>query len=295
MGRLRTEFIVQRTIVKAMVEGNMELGMKIERPRPLAAKKCNDIFSASCDNCPLLKLSGHKGISISVYLQDGLFSAPFGKRQLARHNMFFKPQYCPLSFASPEDRDLCELKDWVLTSFCIAHSCSLALKWGLKIMVCEKDMLDSVHISLSSLLRASAGIHQAVPQFIVSSVAYDRAPPEDPAEIEHLWAFLEVDPNSLELFVAVNPYWDGKVLHVSAALLSGPDPIGAVTTVLRYCLAWVDFSETRWTKVGLAGRLYIRSLLVGIDGLVKLTEENDAVCRWHLAGYFKRSSPQVRV
>ena len=163
IGRLRTEFIVQRTIVNAAVEGNMELGMKIERPRPLAAKKCNDIFSASCDNCPLLKLSGHKGISISVYLQDGLFSAPFGKRQLARHNLFFKPQYCPLSFASPEDRDLCELKDWVLTSFCIAHSCSLALKWGLKSMVCEKDMLDSVHFSLSLRLRASTGINKAVP------------------------------------------------------------------------------------------------------------------------------------
>ena len=61
-GRLRTEFLIQRTIVKAVVNQEMKMAMKIERPRPLAAKKCNDIFSAACDHCPLLKLQGHKGI-----------------------------------------------------------------------------------------------------------------------------------------------------------------------------------------------------------------------------------------
>ena len=46
-GRLRTEFLVQRTIVKARILGQMEIAMKIERPRPLASKKCNDMFSAA--------------------------------------------------------------------------------------------------------------------------------------------------------------------------------------------------------------------------------------------------------
>ena len=86
-----------------------------------------------------------------------------------------------------------------------------------------------------------------------------------------------------------------KILHVSADLLSDPDPTGAVTTLLRYCIGFVDFGETRWTKVGLAGRLFLRALLVGLDGLVKLSEQNDAICKWHLAGYFKRSTKAVRV
>ena len=294
-GRLRTEFVVQRMIVKAMVNGQMEIGMKIERPRPLAAKKCNDIFSAACDHCALPKLFGHKGISISVYLQDGLFARPFGRRMQARHNLFLKPELCPVTFASGADRELCELRDWVLIWCCCAHSCSRALKWGLKSLVVDSEMLESVHICISALLRASTGLHQSVPLFILNSVAYDRPPPTDPEQIEHLWSFLEVAPNHLDLFVSVNPFWDGRVLHVSAALLTQPDPVGAVTTILRYCLKWVDFSETRWTKVGEAGRMYLRSLLVGVDGLVKLTEQNDAVCRWHLAGYFKRCSKSVRV
>jgi hypothetical protein len=144
----------------------MEIAMKIERPRPLASKKCNDMFSAACDHCPLLKLSGHKGISVSVYLQDGLFAAPLGKRMHARHNLFFK--HCPLSFDAPADKELCEMQDWCLAWCCIAHSCSRALKWGLKSLVSDNGMLESVHITISSLLRASTGIHQAVPQFIIS-------------------------------------------------------------------------------------------------------------------------------
>ena len=88
-------------IVKAKINSNMEMAMNIEKPRPLAAKKCNDIFSAACDHCPLLKLAGRKGISVSVYLQDGLFAAPFGKIMMARHNLFFKPQFCPLTFDTP--------------------------------------------------------------------------------------------------------------------------------------------------------------------------------------------------
>ena len=120
----------------------MKMAMKIERPRPLAAKKCNDIFSAACGHCPLLKLHGHKGISISVYLQDGLFAVPFGKRMKARHNMFFYPQFCPLTFEDPGDKDLCELKDWCLSWCCVAHVCSRALKWGLNNVTVDTEMLE---------------------------------------------------------------------------------------------------------------------------------------------------------
>ena len=142
------------------------MAMKLERPRPLAAKKCNDIFSAACDHCHMLKLSGHKGISVSVYLQDGLFAVPFANRMHARHKLFFK--HCPLQFVDPSDKDMCELQDWVLTWCCVAHSASRALTWGLKPLIPDRELLESIHISISSLLSASTGIHQSVHPFIIS-------------------------------------------------------------------------------------------------------------------------------
>ena len=50
-GRLRTEFIVQRTIVKAVIDSDMCVGMKIERPRQLAEEKRRDVFLLDVTMC----------------------------------------------------------------------------------------------------------------------------------------------------------------------------------------------------------------------------------------------------
>ena len=81
---------------------------------------------------------------------------------------------------------------------------------------------------------------------------------------------------------------------MNAALLGDPGCVNALATVIHYCLRWCDFSDTRWTKVGLCGRLYVRSVLIGIDGLVDLAIKNDAVVKWHLNGYKKKCSSAVR-
>jgi len=57
---------------------------------------------------------------------------------------------------------------------------------------------------------------------------------------------------------------------------------------------WTDFSETRWTKVGLCGRYFLRSLCIGIDKLAYLAMKHDAVCKWHLGGFSKRCGDSVR-
>ena len=69
----------------------------------------------------MLKLAGHSGISISVYLQDGLFAKPFGKMMRARHELFFDPLHCPLRFRSDAERDLAQLRDGVIIWTCCAH------------------------------------------------------------------------------------------------------------------------------------------------------------------------------
>ena len=249
---------------------------------------------AACDHMPLLKLSGHSGISISVYLQDGLFAKALATKMLARHSLFFNPLYCPLPFSHEDERHLADLKDWVLTLTCYAHSCSRALKWGLKSLVSGDDMLEDVHITISSLLRASTGLYQSIPEFVTRFVAFDRADPDSVADVEHFWSFLDVEPQVLGLMVKVNPFWDGQRLRVSAALAGEEGSINSVKTVIQYSLKWCDFSDTRWTKVGLCGRLYMRSLLVGVDAIVNITCKNCGVSKWHLGGYNKRSLGPVR-
>ena len=292
--RLRTEFVLQRSMIKVSIGSQMHFGLKIERPRPLLEKKCNDIWVAATDHMAMLKVLGHQGISITVYLQDGLMAKPFAKRMAARHKLFFKRQHCPLQFDSDGDRLLAELRDWVMTLTCAAHSASRALKWGMASLVNEPALLEGVHILISSLLRASTGLHLAVGEHVVGRVVFDRHPPDNIEDLEHFWTCLDVEPKILDLVVRVNPFWDGQRLRVSASLADEPDAINMVTTVVRYCMHWVDFSDTRWCKVGQCGRLYLRSLMVGIDHLVQLAVANDAVSKWHLNGYMKFGSVSAK-
>ena len=275
--RLREEFVMQRTILKTLVGSEMHMAIKFERPRPLGSKTCLDVWAAACDFVPVLRLAGHTGISISVYMQDGLFAKPFGKMMKARHALFWNKTHCPITYESDIDRELDELKDWIFAWTCCAHACSRALKWGLMHIVTAKDLPDDVHITISALLRASTGLYMCVREFISGYVAFDRHEPDNLADLEWLWIFLDVAPTDLPLFLKVNPLWDGQKLRVNATLLNDPDCINALTTVIHYCLKWCDFSDTRWTKVGLCGRLYVRSVLIGVDGLVDLAMKSDAV------------------
>ena len=295
VGRLRIELAVQRSMVKAAVGGQMHLGIKLERPRPLETKKCADIWSAACDHAGMLKLQGHCGISLTMYVQDGLFAKPFAARMKARHALFFTPDMCPLDFASPIDRELSDMKDWVFSTRCTAHSCSTALKWGMKKLVTSETLVEDVHITISALLRGSSGLFKSIPQFLTTFAVFDRPDPADVDALERMWESLDVPSHDVHLFVLVDPLWYGGKLHVRRSLLDHQDGFGCIATVVQYCLSFVDFSDTRWVKVGTCGRRYVRALMIGVDQLVEIAEADDGVTKWHLAGYRKRGSAAVRL
>ena len=112
----------------------------------------------------------------------------------ARHGFFFYPQHCTRQFASVADRQLAELHDWVFTWTCCIHSCSGGLKWGLKSPVPQDEMLEGVHVTISSLSKASAGLLMSVRELIVGYVEFDRPAPTSVVDVELMWAFLDVEP-----------------------------------------------------------------------------------------------------
>ena len=194
-GRLRTEFAMERSIIKARDQhGEMKCVVVVARPRPLAGKKCLDLWVAGTEFFPMMKLIGHSGISVSVYLQDGLFAKPYARHMKGRHDMFFDRAHCPL----PESgRQLAELKDWYFTWHCVAHSCSLALKWGLAPLVpAGQEFTEGVHVAVSGLLRASTGLLTSVQEFIGRHVSFDLPDLDHQAlsDIEFLWSYLDVPP-----------------------------------------------------------------------------------------------------
>ena len=63
--------------------------------------------------------------------------------------------------------------------------------------------------------------------------------------------------------------------------------------MLLYAMSWIDWSETRWCKVKLASRRFLRSLTLGLGGLVRLVHNDADTTKYHLNG-FSKATPQVR-
>ena len=54
-----------------------------------------------------------------------------------------------------------------------------------------------------------------LPAFIATHVVFDRPDPLDSEELAQLWTALDIEPKLLDMFIRVNPEWDGKSLKVS--------------------------------------------------------------------------------
>ena len=105
-----------------------------------------------------------------------------------------------------------------------------------------EELLEGIHISISALLRGSKGIFMVVPECIATCVVFDSQiwGPDNLRDIEWFWTCLDVPPKLMDLFVKVNPQWDGTSLHCSASLAGDADRVSAVTTVIHLCLHWCD-------------------------------------------------------
>ena len=60
----------------------------------------------------------------------------------------------------------------------------MALKWSLRPYVTDSDLLEGVHVSISSLIRASTGLFRNVAAFIAGFAAFDEPSPDSVAEVE---------------------------------------------------------------------------------------------------------------
>ena len=86
-GRHIHEYLLQRAVMRCRPRiGGQVMFQKFGVPRGLEnGKKAANVFSASLDFLPLLKEQGHKHISVTLYVEDGLLHSALQKLQSGRH------------------------------------------------------------------------------------------------------------------------------------------------------------------------------------------------------------------
>ena len=113
-------------------------------------------------------------------------------------------------------------------------------------------------------------MHAAPPQFFTTFLVWSAMLGDDDAE-RLFWSVTGVDIKWLDIFVDVAPRLIDGRLHVRNRLLGQAECWKKISRCWTYAMKWRKFSATRWLSVGKACRHVVRTLVLGLYELVKLT------------------------
>ncbi len=156
---------------------------------------------------------------------------------------------------------------------CCSHSCSNAITWGLGPWLTEQAGEDA-HIEIASFKNSSDSLHLLLDIFLQKHVRF-RAAQADANIVLSFWTAFDVAPSFMNLVVEVDPLWCDGGLYVNPCLVEDVELWSKVTTCISYCSRWVNWSDTRWVKVGRCARLFVRSMAIGIPGLAAVAHQDD--------------------
>lgn len=284
-GKVLEELLMQRGLVKTFAgTGQPKMAVVMADPVPLSeGKKAWNLFSAACDFWPLLRRLGHESICIFHFGADRLLFTALDRQLRQRHQAFYSTEHGP---DLGEQAPLYALTDWFVSAGCSLHDGQNGLKWGLSPWV-EGPLVEDLHISIESLRNSFTHVHAKVGVFLQRHLAFADQPHCEEDQASQFWQYVGVAPHWIELFVEVNPRWEGGKLWANPHLQADPECWDKVSVLVMYLLKWKKFSETRWATVGSSCRAFLGSLLVGLDELVAIARADSTVSDFHLHGYTK--------
>ena len=122
--------------------------------------------------------------------------------------------------------------------------------------------------------------------FCMRHVRYSTESSGDQDDVATWWRLFGVEAYMLDIFVLIDPRWDGVNLVVSAAV--EPAGLNHIVVALEYLFTFQTYVSTRWCGIGPSSRLYMRSVSCGLTPLV-LACEADGVDMTYLHGHTKAS------
>ena len=220
-GKLRAEFNLEREWLKCIDRnGRIHGAMTFTPPRPMLFGKSGwHIFQAAVETRDLLRTSVADSIIMSWYVQDGLHSDQFGRRQAGRHSLFYDMLYDDMG-SDP----LAAQKDIVWSWRCTLHVARCAIHWAMTFARPLPTTLDDIHTAIKSLQNSSLVILELVDTFARAYARFVQPPQESDGEVWMLWRLLGVPDNMIKLVVRMNPHWNARNRTLELAVDQANDP-----------------------------------------------------------------------
>lgn len=237
----------------------------------------------------LLRHQGCEGIVIAVYVMDRLLHSACKRLFRVRHHFAYMPE---LSEDGGVVDVIAQCCDWNIHMSCRSHRIPSSIQWALRPWGDAGVTKDAHHVVRS--VRGNADdLHNHLDEFLVQVVSFtDKT--SDVEALRCFWEFLDVPKTVLDVFIMVDPYFDGTRLHVNKNMASHPQGWRHVKMCVLLCLRWLDWSDTRWLRSGRSARYYMRSILVGLDALVSVCLADPRCSHLHLSRHASKSTFTVR-
>lgn len=287
-GRSLQEFLSERCLLKSVEpSGDVRMTVSMRPPRKLdRGKTTGNHFSAACFSVPLLRQSGHTGISITHVCFDRALHHSLSKLLLARRNAYYDSSVGV--YEDEHESFLGSLRDWCLETGCAAHDGSNGLKWGMAPWG-NGDVQDNLFIACESLRNNFHHLARHLCSWLPAVVAFDRA--VDDTEEAIWWRALGIPCTWVEDFVEVGAVWSSGQLRVRDSLRNDPEAFAKISRIWMWAMRWRKLCITRWVTVGLASRALLRTLALGLPALMQQTSDDPLVSQYHAHG-FSRCGPE---
>ena len=286
-GCVKKEFLCERSLIKTIDIHDQITGKLVMSPGRSLDKGCSNwhIWHSSLQHFPLLRDLGCKGPVLHVSLQDGLHHVLFSKHMEAYHSLYYASNR---DTGDDDDDFLQENTDWCFRWKCTGHVGSNGLKWGHRRFSSEA-LLKQVHVAIRALCSTSFTLRKKAKDFIMRHVV-GVEPEEHPwSERELFWQSLGVDTEMMKSFERANPVWDPlrKQLKVNKTFLDEQDCIDVLESLFIYGYSWINFSDSRFGKVGPCARKWVLSCVLGIDECFKETLDDPTTSKYYANGYLE--------
>ena len=167
--RKKEEFLLQRVIFRSRIGSQDVMHQMCMPPRPLTLGRGSwNMLQATHEALLTLRDLGHDGINILVFIQDGALHASTFRKVRGLQAMKYEREN---GIVSDEDIYILGNYEWLVGIQCKAHSCSLALSWGL-FSETARDHLDDCHIVIQSLINTSTQFFCHMPTFVRTYVTF---------------------------------------------------------------------------------------------------------------------------
>ena len=289
----RHEFLLQRFIFTLMHSQGVRRGMRLSAPLSLRnGATAFHVYEAYCGHATFgPRKSGHRGVIMDGFCFDGaLFKAL--RRHISASVRLYYMEACETKPGSEDP--ILDIKHWTFFIKCWHHSLSNGVIKGLAaIMRLVKDE-DCVFLSNQALVEGGDELRLLIQEFIHVYVDYQATPSGSLEDRVQLWLLLGAKQSMADMLAYLDIGWDfeRKMLLVSAVYEGRTDVYEKLEIALLFFMRWSKWSKTRWGRSGSCARMFVGSLLCGVDGLFQMAEERGS--SMHKLGSFKQASSEVR-